>query len=652
MSKKPPDKDFYKCVKVPIKHILKNPDINLTKINNTVVKANKIVIHVLQFMKLYLLDYFNNNNSLPNIDKVFINSCLKIMCKQKKIGKPPCKRIKKLKDELTEFYNKHYKPLTDKDEILDYTYMNTILDYLTIDILTMYENNIKLHFVDYVERFVNVYWKKKFIIDKIRKLNTTKKEKDNRIKKLNQQLRKIKNDLLDVDSKKFKSNKYYHKWITKYKTLIIPNKEKFMKKSLYYDLQCNPQDYLPCMIYMMKEVEKDGYSINNVFPLRNDIIQKHIRLDTTSLVHLLLTKKYGNKSDFLFKGNLKRNEDKIWSFFFRTERQCFKKKDYSFHHMIETNGLSCSILLLRSDKVGKRLRMNKVPSKEKYIDELKDYSKLQNKNIVGIDPGKSDILFCVDSMTKEANSFRYSQDRRRKETKSKKYAKIILELKKEKINNKNIIELETELCKYNRKTLQFNKFKDYIKKKNELNTSLFSFYEREIFRKLKLNGYLNRKRNEQKMINQFKKIFGNPNETIVCFGDFEQRKHMKYKEPIKGRGMRTLFRRSGYNVYLVDEFRTSCRCSKCEGGECKKFLVRENPKPFRDNLRLVHGLLSCKNCANVWNRDCNGATNIYKIAYNCVNKKDRPSYLCRSNKSGMLDDISKSKFTRSETNKP
>ena len=43
MSKKPPDKDFYKCVKVPIKHILKNPDINLTKINNTVVKANKII---------------------------------------------------------------------------------------------------------------------------------------------------------------------------------------------------------------------------------------------------------------------------------------------------------------------------------------------------------------------------------------------------------------------------------------------------------------------------------------------------------------------------------------------------------------------------------------------------------------------------------
>ena len=44
------------------------------------------------------------------------------------------------------------------------------------------------------------------------------------------------------------------------------------------------------------------------------------------------------KVDYLFKGNLKKNEDKIWEFFFRTERQCFNKPNYSFHHMIETDG--------------------------------------------------------------------------------------------------------------------------------------------------------------------------------------------------------------------------------------------------------------------------------------------------------------------------
>ena len=82
------------------------------------------------------------------------------------------------------------------------------------------------------------------------------------------------------------------------------------------------------------------------------------------------------------------------------------------------------------------------------------------------------------------------------------------------------------------------------------------------------------------MINRFEKMFGSPEETIVCFGNYEQKRHMKFKEPIKGRGIRTLFRKKGYKTYLVDEFRTSCKCSKCEGGDCKKFLVRENPKPY------------------------------------------------------------------------
>jgi hypothetical protein len=646
IKEKPPD--YMKCVKVPIKPILKHPDISLPKITNTVILANKIVIHTLQFMKLYLLDYYNKNNKLPEINKKFINSCMKIQCDEKQKGRPPSKNIKKLKEELNLFYKKEYKILT-QNEKLTYTHMNTILDYITVDILTMYENNIKLHYVEYLERYVNVIWKKKFLIEKIRKLSITKKEKDKRINNLCNQLRKIKNDLLNVDRKEYKSNSFYHSWITNNKKILLPDKDKFKKNNLYYDIQCSPQEYLPSMIFMMKEIEKEGFSINNVFPQRNDVIPKHIRLDTTTLVHLLMTSKQGKKSDYLLKGNLKRNEDKIWKFFFRTERQCFHKNNYTFHHMIETDGVGCSILFLRNDLIGKRINFNKSKTKETYIDEVKDYTKLKDKKIVAVDPGKCDLIYCVDGNNIEANIFRYSQDRRRKETRSKKYGKLILKLKEE---NKEVITYETELSKFNRKTLDINQYKKYIKKKNEINGKLFDFYKNYIFRKLKLNGYFYRLKSEQNLINNFKKIFGSPNNTIICFGDYEQRKHMKFKEPVKGRGFRTLFRKNGFETYLVDEFRTSCKCSKCEGGSCEKFMVRENPKPFRNNLRLVHGLLSCKNCANVWNRDCNGAKNIYKIAFNSICKKERPNYLCRSNKSGMLHDISKPKFTRLETVKP
>ena len=104
------------------------------------------------------------------------------------------------------------------------------------------------------------------------------------------------------------------------------------------------------------------------------------------------------------------------------------------------------------------------------------------------------------------------------------------------------------------------------------------------------------------------------------------------KEPIKGREIRKLFRQNGYKLYLVDEFRTSCKCSKCEGGICEKYMVRKNPKPYKSGNILVHGLTKCKICSNVWNRDCNGATNIYKIAKNAINKLERPKYLSRETK--------------------
>jgi transposase len=297
--------------------------------------------------------------------------------------------------------------------------------------------------------------------------------------------------------------------------------------------------------------------------------------------------------------------------------------------------------------------MKKGLSCEKYIDELTDYTQLQNKKIVGIDPGLCDLIYCVDDDNKETNKFRYSQDQRRKETKKKKYSKIQQELKKEKINGKTIIEWETELSKLNKKSLNLTKFKEYIQKKSEINGLLFTFYEKYIFRKLRLQSFRNTKKSEQKMINNFKRIFGNEKDVIVCFGDYEQKRHMKFKEATKGKGMRTLFRKAGFQTYLVDEFRTSCRCSKCEIGICKKTMVRKNPKPFRSGNVLVHGLICCKNGCGYWNRDVNGATNIYKIAYNAINNKKRPNYLSRSNNlSTGLDEPVKPKFTCFETGKP
>jgi transposase len=118
-------------------------------------------------------------------------------------------------------------------------------------------------------------------------------------------------------------------------------------------------------------------------------------------------------------------------------------------------------------------------------------------------------------------------------------------------------------------------------------------------------------------------------ETIVAIGDFEQRKHRRYKEPVKGKGFRSLFRKAGYGVYLVDEFRTSCRCSAC-GGECKTFRKCENPRPHRTGSVLRHGLVKCNTCSKLWNRDTNAASNMLKIAKSAIRGEPRPDYLRRA----------------------
>ena len=106
----PPPGGYLKCVKVSLKHILKNPQQNLPKLNERVVMANKIVIHTLQFMKLYLLDLLRRiqegeRERLPKITKKFVTNCMKILCTKCTRGAKPKGDTAALQAELRKFYS-------------------------------------------------------------------------------------------------------------------------------------------------------------------------------------------------------------------------------------------------------------------------------------------------------------------------------------------------------------------------------------------------------------------------------------------------------------------------------------------------------------------------------------------------------------------
>ena len=169
----------------------------------------------------------------------------------------------------------------------------------------------------------------------------------------------------------------------------------------------------------------------------------------------------------------------------------------------------------------------------KYIDDLsvEERTGLLDKKVVAIDPNMSDLIYCIDDVDK---TFRYTQNQRRKETKAKKYRDILQQSKKStRVSGKTVAQWEAELSHVNKKTLRFDDFKKYIEAKNRISQTLSSFYEERIHRKLKLSGFINRRRSEQRMLTRFQKMFGSPDEVVIGFGDFEQAKHRKYHEPVK-----------------------------------------------------------------------------------------------------------------------
>jgi hypothetical protein len=213
-----------------------------------------------------------------------------------------------------------------------------------------------------------------------------------------------------------------------------------------------------------------------------------------------------------------------------------------------------------------------------------DQAWLRAYKVVGIDPGKRNLLFC--STEDGAEHCAYSQDQRRHETKKKKYTAIELALKREIIDGKKVTEWESELSAFDFKTVSYERFREAAQAKLRVHSKIAPFYAAYWFRKRKLNAFFNEQRSEQRMLQRMKETFGDPHHVVVGIGDWEQRQHCKFKgEPTKGKGLRETLRRGGYKVLLVDEFRTTKQCAKCqvEGACCETF--PRMPKPEQEEAR-------------------------------------------------------------------
>lgn len=634
-KKKVPDK--YNCIKVPFDKIIKNTD-TIDKIFDCVIRTNKITIKTYQLLRLWILDKYHKKENIPIITEDTIKMAQKSILEKSPGPKP--------KGNNLELFNEFQKFHTFTTE--NGVNLSSILAYNATSIITSIENNIKMHYFDYIRRFVNSYFKHKY-----------KEEiEDKEFKQqLFRDLKKIKNDIINntttCDTK-------YHKWLEDNRNFIIP--KEVHENGYYYDIQVKPQKYLKNMIWMNIELEKIEGKMFQFMPLRSDLIVKHIPLDTKSIIEIFVEK---DKNKYLC--DIENTKDELWDKYFNIN---ISLKNYVFDYTIITDCYSVSLRFIHKDRlqeenskkekiqnakkeykglskeeieiikkkkkdaqkeVLKELNKNKQnvkKEKEKYIefpyiDEV-DKNKLISKNIY-VDPGKRDLLTMIDD---NGNRFTYSNKQRVKETKRLKYQRLIKNLK----DTLKIYEIENTLSIYNSKTCDIEKFKKYIEEKNKVNEKLFNLYENEKFRQYKWYSYINKKRTEDNMNNLIINKYGK--NINLIYGDWCITKQMRNFISTPNLGIKRKLAKK-FNIYNIDEYRTSCLYYKTEEKGDNFYITDKINKKRKLHSVLTFKMETTENeCKKIRidciNRDYNGCINIRKIFHSYMKNETRPLRYCRS----------------------
>ncbi|KAG1136821.1 hypothetical protein G6F37_011741 [Rhizopus arrhizus] len=196
--------------------------------------------------------------------------------------------------------------------------------------------------------------------------------------------------------------------------------------------------------------------------------------------------------------------------------------------------------------------------------------------------------------------YRHTSNQKPIETKFRKFRKLRKNLKRD-----EVIAAELSLSHFKSSTVKKDRFVKYLQERAKVTLVMKAYYLNEdrpaeedqraggflSFKTMKLSSLINQQQADKWLANKLREKFGN--DAILILGNWSTG-NVKYHETTRGVGMKRMLAKECFQVYLLDEFRTSSLCPSCQNGELETFKKVQNPRPYRRETHPIvdrHDLL-------------------------------------------------------------
>ncbi|ORE08018.1 hypothetical protein BCV72DRAFT_325082 [Rhizopus microsporus var. microsporus] len=239
---------------------------------------------------------------------------------------------------------------------------------------------------------------------------------------------------------------------------------------------------------------------------------------------------------------------------------------------IQTDGAGVTVFKKRLDRQTRyTARFTVEYEATSYITNLtgRNHQEISGR-CVAVDPGRRDMLYFVheNSTPEQPVQFRYTKQQQ---------------------DDPDVVQAEQALSQQPSSTVSVEDFGRFLQARSEQSAA-------------RLSAYFNKQHLRTK------------------FGEDAFAPHARYHEPILGLGFRRLLKKHEFQVFLIDEYKSSRCCSTCRNESLRTFRRIPNPRPYqceRYPTVVCHDFLRPAMAApdryRLWNRDVAACLNYLHI---------------------------------------